>query len=165
MEKNNINIISKIMYPINIARISKPQPKKNEPNNNGGFNTLRDKLMKNMQTRDKPVENKVPSEPIKVIKSDAMKNIVEEMNKHHEENKQNNINNEPTQVVVVCGGGPGVPPPPPPPPPPIFDPSKVKKRPNKPIKKKEPPKPSAPVSSAPSLKDQLMKVALKKVGK
>ena len=147
-----------------------------------------------MQTRDKPVENTTPSEPIKVIKSDAMKNMVEAMNRRHEESRANQIEDEPVKIVVgeggpgvpppppppppPSGGGAaissspvppppsgGIPPPPPPPPPPVFDPSKVKKRPKKPVKKKEPPKPSPPASSGPSLKDQLMKVALKKVGK
>ena len=172
----------------------KPQPTKIEPpkqpkiesKNGGGFSNLRDTLIKNMQTRDKPVENKPPSEPIKVVQSDAMKNMVEAMNRRYEDNS--NTTDEPVQVIEG-GGGPGVPPPPPPPPPPsfsggnneindvpkfgvppppppppppVFDPSKVKK-PKKPIVKKPPPKPSTPASSGPSLKDQLAKVALKKV--
>jgi len=172
----------------------KPQPTKIEPpkqpkiesKNGGGFSNLRDTLIKNMQTRDKPVENKPPSEPIKVVQSDAMKNMVEAMNRRYEDNS--NTTDEPVQVIEG-GGGPGVPPPPPPPPPPsfsggnneindvpkfgvppppppppppVFDPSKVKK-PKKPIVKKPPPKPNTPASSGPSLKDQLAKVALKKV--
>ena len=60
----------------------------------------------------------------------------------------------------------GIPPPPPPPPVPIFDPSKVPKKPKKPVVKKQAPKPpESNVSSGPSLKEQLMKVALKKIGK
>ena len=72
----------------------KPQPTKIEPpkqpkiesKNGGGFSNLRDTLIKNMQTRDKPVENKPPSEPIKVVQSDAMKNMVEAMNRRYEDN-------------------------------------------------------------------------------
>ena len=145
-----------------------------------------------MQDRDKPVENKVPSEPVKVMKSDDMKKMLDAMNKHFEEGSESS---EPTKLVVVEGSGPVpppppppgvgisssassvnpdplyIPPPPPPPPPPIFDPSKVPKKPKKPIPKKIPPKSSnqssggGSSSSRPSLKEQLMRVSLKKVGK
>ena len=161
-------------------------PKKQEPpkqpkvtqKNAEGFSSLRDKLIMNMQTREKPIEKSTPSEPIKVMKSDAMKNMVEAMNKHYEESSD--TQDEPVQIIT---GGPsvpppppmpsggieppkiGVPPPPPPPPPVVFDPSKVPKKPNKPVVKKPPPQPPKPISSGPSMKEQLMKVALKKVGK
>jgi hypothetical protein len=138
-----------------------------------------------MAQRDKPAENTKTSEPIKVIKSDAMKNMLEAMNAHFEES--NNESSQPEPLVVVEGGGPPPPgeggpevssfippPPPPPPPPPAFDPTKVIKRPNKPPPKKAPQAPSQPQSSnkpssyaskGPSLKEQLMKVTLKKIGK
>ena len=102
-----------------------------------------------METRDKPIERTIPTEPIEVIKSDTMKNMVEAMNKHYEDNK--NTIDEP--IKIIEGGGPPLPPqaliggdeppkigipspPPPPPPPPIFDPSKVPKKPKKPVIKK-----------------------------
>ena len=149
-----------------------------------------------MKSREKPAETTAPAEPIKVIKSDMMKNMLAAMNKHFEESAD--TSDEPIQVIEGSGGpgvppppppppppmaggvgvpAPpkvesvpdvpfvGVPPPPPPPPPPVFDPSKVPKKPKKPVVKKQPPKPSAPTNTAPSLKEQLMKVALKKVGK
>jgi hypothetical protein len=153
--------------------------------NHEGFKSLRDALAKNMAQRDKPAENTKTSEPIKVIKSDAMKNMLEAMNAHFEES--NNESSQPEPLVVVEGGGPPPPgeggpevssfippPPPPPPPPPAFDPTKVIKRPNKPPPKKAPQAPSQPQSSnkpssyaskGPSLKEQLMKVTLKKIGK
>lgn len=147
-----------------------------------------------MQTRDKPVESTPPSEPIKVVQSDAMKSMVEAMNRRYEEDSSNTIDDEPAKIVEYSGGpgvppppppppppmggGPsisssptppppmgGIPPPPPPPPPPKFDPSKIKKRPKKPVVKKEIPVARTSASSGPSLKDQLMKVALKRVGK
>ena len=72
-----------------------------------------------MKSREKPAEtsnqNSNPSEPIKVIKSDKMKSMLESMNKHFDRSSSANV--EPVKVVE-CGGGPGVPPPPPPPPPP-----------------------------------------------
>ena len=156
-----------------------------EHKNNEGFKSLRDALAKNMAQRDKPAESTKTSEPIKVIKSDAMKNMLEAMNAHFEES--NNDSSKPEPLVVVEGGGPPPPgeggseipsfippPPPPPPPPPAFDPTKVIKRPNKPPPKKAPQAPSQPQSSnkppsyaskGPSLKEQLMKVTLKKIGK
>ena len=156
-----------------------------EHKNNEGFKSLRDALAKNMAQRDKPSESTKTSEPIKVIKSDAMKSMLEAMNAHFEES--NNDSSKPEPLVVVEGGGPPPPgeggsevpsfippPPPPPPPPPAFDPTKVIKRPNKPPPKKAPQTPSQPqssnkpssyVSKGPSLKEQLMKVTLKKIGK
>ena len=156
-----------------------------EHKNNEGFKSLRDALAKNMAQRDKPAESTKTSEPIKVIKSDAMKNMLEAMNAHFEES--NNDSSKPEPLLVVEGGGPPPPgeggseipsfippPPPPPPPPPAFDPTKVIKRPNKPPPKKAPQAPSQPQSSnkppsyaskGPSLKEQLMKVTLKKIGK
>ena len=150
-----------------------------------GFKSLRDALAKNMAQRDKPAESEKTSEPIKVIKSDAMKSMLEAMNAHFEES--NNDSSKPEPLVVVEGGGPPPPgeggpevpsfippPPPPPPPPPAFDPTKVIKRPNKPPPKKTTPASSQPQSSnkppsyvnkGPSLKEQLMKVHLKKIGK
>ena len=44
--------------------------------NSEGFKSLRDALAKNMAHRDKPEESAKTSEPIKVIKSDAMKNML-----------------------------------------------------------------------------------------
>ena len=153
--------------------------------NSEGFKSLRDALAKNMAHRDKPSESEKTSEPIKVIKSDAMKNMLAAMNAHFEES--NNDSSQPEPLTVIEGGGPPLPgeggpetssfvppPPPPPPPPPAFDPTKVIKRPNKPPPKKAPETPSQPqsgnkpssyVSKGPSLKEQLMKVHLKKVGK
>jgi len=156
--------------------------------NNEGFKSLRDALAKNMAQRDKPAESTKTSEPIKVIKSDAMKSMLEAMNAHFEESNNDSSQPEPPPVVVE-GGGPPLPgeggsetssaippPPPPPPPPPAFDPTKVIKRPIKPPPKKTPQaqsqsqsqssnKPPSYVSQGPSLKDQLMKVHLKKIGK
>ena len=170
-----------------------PEPAKNEKKpetehinkNSEGFKSLRDALAKNMAHRDKPEESTKTSEPIKVIKSDAMKNMLAQMNAHFEES--NNESSKPEPLVVVEGGGPPPPgeggpsvpsfippPPPPPPPPPAFDPTKVIKRPNKPPPKKAPQttsqpqnsnKPPSYVSKGPSLKEQLMKVTLKKIGK
>ena len=168
-------------------------PKKSEPpkqsetsqNNKEGFSSLRNTLIKNMQTREKPSEEKkAPSEPVKVIKSEAMKNMVEAMNKHYEESSDTN---EPVKIIEgtggpsipppppppppVVGGEPpkiGIPPPPPPPPPvPPFDPSKAPKKVKKPVVKKQPPPPPKTnnTSNAPTMKEQLMKVSLKKVGK
>ena len=179
---------------LEFTKIETKQVAQTEPNNNNNknFSSLRDTLLKNMQERDKPVESKPPSEPVKVMKSDDMKKMLEAMNKHFEEGSESS---EPTKLVVVEGGGPVpppppppgvgvssstssvnpdplyIPPPPPPPPPPIFDPSKVPKKPNKPIPKKIPPKSSNQSSGGgssnarPSLKEQLMRVSLKKVGK
>ena len=166
-----------------------------------GFLSLRDTLMKNMLSREKPEKPSVPTEPIKVIKSDAMKNMVAAMNKHYEES--HDTIDEP--VKIISGeGGPGVPPPPPPPPPlsqagnintisisssvstnvsvseppkigvpppppppppPCFDPSKIPKKPKKPVVKKKAPPPPPPKPAAPSMKDLIMNVTLKKVGK
>ena len=59
-----------------------------------------------------------------------------------------------------------VPSPSPPSPQPVFDPSKVPKKPKRVISKKPPPQSSNKSSSSRiSLKDQLMKVVLKKVNK
>ena len=83
-----------------------------------------------METHDKPIEKTIPTEPIKVIKSDTMKNMVEAVNKHYEDNK--NTIDEP--IKIIEGGGPPLPPPaliggdeppkigipPPPPPPPTY---------------------------------------------
>ena len=170
-----------------------PEPPKNEKKpeiehinkNSEGFKSLRDALAKNMAHRDKPEESTKTSEPIKVIKSDAMKNMLAQMNAHFEES--NNDSSKPEPLVVVEGGGPPPPgeggpevpsfippPPPPPPPPPAFDPTKIIKRPNKPPPKKAPQttsqpqssnKPPSYVSKGPSLKEQLMQVHLKKIGK
>ena len=86
----------------------------------GGFSFLCETLMKNMKSREKPAEssnkNSAPSEPIKVIKSDKMKNMLESMNKHFQESASSSVD-EPIKIIE-CGAGPGVPPPPPPPPPP-----------------------------------------------
>jgi hypothetical protein len=164
-----------------------------------------------MKSREKPAETESStlSEPIKVIKSDLMKNMLAAMNKHFEESSSPS-NDEPVHVIE-CGGGPGVPPPPPPPPfvpggnistsnnkinndnvikeettpsipeppkigippppppppPPVFDPNKVPKKPNKPlVKKKEKKEENNPnPNPRPSLKEQLMRVSLKKIGK
>ena len=177
-----------------------PKSKNNNPRMslpvNNLFANLRETLMRNMQSREKPSEtSKGPSEPIKVIKSDAMKNMLAEMNKHFEESSS--ANDEPIQVIEGSGGpdvpppppppplmGPGggnipkiesipeppsigVPPPPPPPPPPIFDPNKVPKKPKKNVVKKEAPRaPTTPsVNQGSSMKELLMKVQLKKVKK
>jgi hypothetical protein len=171
----------KKLEPQKIAPKKQEQPKQPPipPKNARGFSSLRDKLIMNMQSREKPPENTTPSEPIKVMKSDAMKNMVEAMNRHYEESSD--TQDEPIQIITggpsvpppppMTGGGIdppkiGVPPPPPPPPPVVFDPSKVPKKPNKPVvKKPPPPKQSSSTNSAPSMKEQLMKVALKKVGK
>ena len=169
------------------------------------FSSLRDTLIKNMKSREKPSpteSNNTPSEPIKVIKSDAMKNMLAAMNKHFEKISEST---EETVTVVECGSGPGVPPPPPPPPPvsgintitkvnkeeaetssdvvpptmgipppppppPFPDFTQVPKKP-KPVVKKPKPKPENNANSnsnpnpRPSLKDQLMRVSLKKIGK
>ena len=135
-----------------------------------------------MQTREKPEKKETPSEPIKVIKSAVMQNMVEAMNRHYEENTD--TIDEPVQVISGEGDPSipppppppsgigstdqpittGIPPPPPPPPPPSFDPSKIQKKPKKPVvKKKAPPPPPKP--SGPTMKELLMNVSLKKVGK
>ena len=166
-----------------------------------GFLSLRDTLMKNMLSREKPEKPTAPTEPIKVIKSDAMKNMVAAMNKHYEESHDtidepvkiisgeggpgvppppppppplsqagnvNTINissNVSTNVSVSEPPKIGVPPPPPPPPPPCFDPSKIPKKPKKPVVKKKAPPPPPPKPAAPSMKDLIMNVTLKKVKK
>ena len=88
-----------------------------EPANKISF--LREALINNMKSREKPSEtsnqNENPSEPMKVIKSDKMKNMLEAMNKHFD--RSSSANDEPIKIIE-CSGGPGVPPPPPPPPPP-----------------------------------------------
>ena len=40
-----------------------------------------------MSNRDKPETTTAPTEPVKVIKSDAMKNMLAAMNAHFEESK------------------------------------------------------------------------------
>ena len=173
------------------------------PVNNNAFAMLRNTLINNMKSREKPEQTSTPSEPIILNKSDKMKNMIEEMNKR--KMQAASTIDEPIQVIVGSGGpgvpppppppppppmgktsikisqneAPketiiesnlddipkiGVPPPPPPPPPPIFDPSKVIKKPKKPVVKKEPPKPAPSTSSGPSMKDELMKM-MKKMGK
>ena len=155
-----------------------------------------------MKSREKPsgTEASTPTEPIKVIKSDLMKNMLAAMNKHFEESSSQS-NDEP--IIIQSGGGPGVPPPPPPPPfpsggsiivqnikkeekessspeppkigvppppppppMPVFDPNKAPKKQNKPaVKKQEKKIESKPAEHRPSLKEQLMRVWLKKIGK
>ena len=147
------------------------------------FSSLRNTLIKNMQTREKPEKKETPSEPIKVIKSAAMQNMVEAMNRHYEENTD--TIDEPVQVISGEGDPSippppppppgigstdqpittGIPPPPPPPPPPTFAPSKIPKKPKKPVVKKKAPPPPPPKPSGPTMKELLMNVSLKKVGK
>jgi hypothetical protein len=99
-----------------------------------------------MAQRDKPAESIKTSKPIKVIKSDAMKSMLEVMNAHFEESNNDSSQPKPPPVVVE-GGGPPLPGEggpetssaiPPPPPPPAFDPTIVIKRPIKPPPNKTP---------------------------
>ena len=62
-----------------------PKQPKVIPKNVEGFSSLRDILIKNIEFRDKPIEKVIPTEAIKIIKSDAMKNMVEAMNKYYVE--------------------------------------------------------------------------------
>ena len=185
---------SKIKEPKSFSKnidLEKKQPKKDftskepkiPPKKTEEFSSLRNTLIKNMQTREKPEKKETPSEPIKVIKSAAMQNMVEAMNRHYEENTD--TIDEPVQVISGEGDPSippppppppgigstdqpittGIPPPPPPPPPPSFDPSKIQKKPKKPVVKKKAPPPPPPKPSGPTMKELLMNVSLKKVGK
>ena len=163
--------------------------------NNKLFTSLRDTLLRNMKQRDKQSESKKQSEPIPVMKSDLMNKMLAAMNAHFEESQAKSSEPHTVEVIECSGAPPPppppgfgaipqapssessincdpsyIPPPPPPPPPAIFDPSKVPPKKPKPVSKKRLSLPvnassGSSANSGPSLKEQLMRVSLKKIAK
>lgn len=166
--------LQNVAHPQSFPKPDNQKPKNSSPTNANGkrdINSLIKTLASNMEERDKP-KSSVPEElqrEIKVVQTDNMKNLLNQMNAHFEAPK------EEAPVTVVSGtgpnipsiptgpalsGGPGVPPPPP-----MLPNSQVIKVPPKKIippkeKKIEPPKKKTP--EGPSLMEQLKMVQLKK---